>query len=365
MVNGWERSDYFKPTPEFVEDYGYRFTQVHEVVATEVARVQNHVGLAEVNGFNRIEITGSGARDWLDYMICSRVPRKIGKVGLGYLLNEYGNVKAEATIANLPDGRIWYGSAAAAEFHDMDWLRQYLPKDGSVELRSMTNDHTILVLAWPKSRAVLSACARGDWSAAGFPWLSVREARIGHAPAIVMSVSFSGELAYEIHVPNASLFAAYSALMQAGAAHDIGHFGARAVDSMRMEKGYLHWKSDLITEFDPYETGLDRFVCQDKDFLGKSGLVARSGKRRRQLRMLEIDATHASPQASDSLYAGGELVGSVTSAEWGHRTGKNIAYAFLQPDIIEGLTVDIIGTPYTARVLNGPVYDPDNSRVIT
>jgi dimethylglycine dehydrogenase len=180
-----------------------------------------------------------------------------------------------------------------------------------------------------------------------------------------MSVSFSGELAYEIHVPNASLFAAYSALMQAGAAHDIGHFGARAVDSMRMEKGYLHWKSDLITEFDPYETGLNRFVCQDKDFLGKSGLVARGGKKRRQLRMLEIDATHASPQASDSLYAGGELVGSVTSAEWGHRTGKNIAYAFLQPDIIEGLTVDIIGTPYTARVLNGPVYDPDNSRVKT
>ena len=363
VVNGWERSDYFKPTPDFVEDYGYSYTKVHELVAAEVARVQNHVALAEVNGFNRIEITGPGARDWLDYMICSRVPRKIGKLGLGYLLNDYGNVKAEATIANLPDGRIWYGSAAAAEFHDMDWLSKHLPKDGSVTLRSLTNDHTILVLAGPKSRAVLSACARGDWSAAGFPWLSVREARIGHAPAIVMSVSFSGELAYEIHLPNSALFAAYSALMRAGAAHDIGHFGARAVDSMRMEKGYLHWKSDLITEFDPYETGLDRFVCRDKDFLGKTALMARGDKKRRRLRMLEIDATHASPQPSDSLYAGGRLIGSVTSADWGHRTGKNIAYAFMQPDIVEGITVDIIGKPYAARLLNGPVYDPDNSRV--
>jgi dimethylglycine dehydrogenase len=178
-----------------------------------------------------------------------------------------------------------------------------------------------------------------------------------------MSVSFSGELAYEIHVPNSALFAAYSALMQAGAAHDIGHFGARSVDSMRMEKGYLHWKSDLITEFDPYETGLDRFVCRDKDFLGKAALLGRGGKKRRQLRMLEIDATHASPQPSDSLYAGGQLVGSITSADWGYRTAKNIAYAFVQPDITEGLCVEIIGKRYAARVLDEPVFDPDNSRV--
>jgi dimethylglycine dehydrogenase len=102
-------------------------------------------------------------------------------------------------------------------------------------------------------------------------------------------------------------------------------------------------------------------MCQDKDFLGKLGLMARGGKKRSQLRMLVIDATHA----SDSPYAGGQLVGSVTSAEWGHRTGKNIAYAFLQLDIIEGLTVDIIGKPYAARVLNGPVYDSDNNRVKT
>lgn len=240
VVNGWERSDYFKPNPDLKETFSYKFNEVHEVVAAEIEMVQNRVGLAEVNGFNRIEITGDGARDWLYYMICSRVPRKLGKVDLGYLLNDDGNVKAEATIANLHDGRIWYGSAATAELHDMGWLKKHLPKDGSVQLRSYTNDYTILVLAGPKSREVLSVCARGDWSASSFPWLSVREARIGHAPAMVMSVSFSGELAYEIHVTNASLFAAYSALMKAGADHGIGHFGARAVNSMRMEKGYLH-----------------------------------------------------------------------------------------------------------------------------
>jgi dimethylglycine dehydrogenase len=363
VVNGWERSDYFKPTADFTETYGYTLNEVHEVVAAEVAMVQNGVGLAEVNGFNRIEITGEGASDWLDYMICSRVPRKLGKVGLGYLLNNDGNVKAEATIANLPDGRIWYGSAAAAEFHDMDWLTEHLPGDGSVQLRSLTNDYTILVLAGPQSRDVLSACSRGDWSAKGFPWLRVREARIGHAPAMVMSVSFSGELAYEIHVPNASLYAAYLALMKAGANSKIGHFGARAIDSMRMEKGYLHWKSDLITEFDPFETSLDRFVHMDKEFHGKAALLARDGEKRRVLRMLEVGATHACPHPSDSLYSGGKLVGSITSAEWGHRTGKNIAYAFLKPEITGDLMVDIIGKPYSATLLDEVLYDPSNNRV--
>ena len=109
VVSGWERSDYFKSTADFTETYSYAYNEVHEVVAAEVSMVQNGVGLAEVNGFNRIEITGEGARDWLDYMICSRLPRKLGKVGFGYLLNNDGNVKVEATIANLPDGRIWYG----------------------------------------------------------------------------------------------------------------------------------------------------------------------------------------------------------------------------------------------------------------
>lgn len=211
QVNGWERADYFRPTPEFTETHGFRFNEVFDVVAAEVAAVQTGVGLTEVNGFNRIEITGPGAHDWLDQMICGRVPRRPGKVGLGYLLNHQGCLKSEATIANLPDGRIWYGSAAAAEWHDLDWLAAHAPDD--VSLRSLTNEYTILVLAGPKSRDVLQTVSRSDWSRDAFPWLSVRSAFIGIAPAVVMSVSFSGELAYEIHVPNNQLYAAYLALL--------------------------------------------------------------------------------------------------------------------------------------------------------
>jgi len=211
VVNGWERVDYFKPTDDFTETHSFRFNESFDVVGKEIKALQQGVAMTEVNGFNRFEITGDGARDWLDTVVCSRVPRTPGKVGLTYLLNEQGNIKGEATLANLDEDRVWYGSAAASEFHDMDWLNQWLPKDGSVQIRSLTNEWTILVLAGPKSREVLSAVSRGDWSKQAFPWLSVREAFIGIAPAVVMSVSFSGELAYEIHVPNQQLYAAYRA----------------------------------------------------------------------------------------------------------------------------------------------------------
>ncbi|HAR51121.1 MAG TPA: FAD-dependent oxidoreductase, partial [Roseovarius nubinhibens] len=265
VVNGWERVDYIKPSPEFHPTLGFGFDEAFDIIGDEVKTVETGVGLAEVNGFNRIEITGADRHAFLDRMCCGAVPKRDGRLGLAYLLNHHGMIKAEATLANLPASdrgpeRVWYGSAAASELHDMDWLSAHVGPDEDVQLRSLTNDQTILLLAGPKSRDVLSACARGDWSAEAFRWLSLREAFVGIAPVTVMNVSFSGELAYEIHVPNASLYAAYQALRAAGEAHGLRLFGARAVESMRMEKGFLHWKADLLTEFDPFETGLDRFV---------------------------------------------------------------------------------------------------------
>ena len=191
VVNGWERVAYFKPSEDFEEEHSFRFNNTFDVVAAEVEAVRSGVGIAEVSGFNRYELSGDGVHDWFDGLTCSRVPRKAGKVGLCYLLNEQGNIKGEATIANLPDGRVWYGSAAAAEYHDMDWLTEHLPEDGSVQIRSLTNNYTILILAGPKSRDVLKAAApRTDWSREAFGWLQAREVFIGSVSAVAMSVSF-------------------------------------------------------------------------------------------------------------------------------------------------------------------------------
>jgi dimethylglycine dehydrogenase len=368
VVNGWERVEYIKPSPDFHPSLSFKFDEAFDLIGAEIANIQENVGLTEVSGFNRFEITGEDARDFLDRMICGRVTQKTGKVGLGYLLNHHGMLKGEATIANLPDGRIWYGSAAAAEFHDMDWLTENVRSDEDVHIRSLTNEHTILVLAGPKARDVLSSVSREDWSKEAFPWLSVRSAFIGIANAIVMSVSFSGELAYEIHVPNNQLYAAYLALREAGKAYGLKLFGARAVESMRMEKGYLHWKTDILTEYDPYETGLDRFVKMDKeDFIGKSALKKRilDGPSHK-LVSLDVDCTHAAAHGGAPVIVDGNIVGTVTSGDWGYRVGKNLAYAFVLPDfatLASKVTIEILGDLISAKVIEAGPYDPAYEKI--
>ncbi|WP_428515287.1 GcvT family protein [Roseovarius sp.] len=369
VVNGWERVDYIKPEAAFQPTLGFDFDEAFDIVGAEVRNLQQTVGLCEVSGFNRLEITGADRHAFLDRMICGTVPRRDGRVGLGYLLNHHGMIKAEATVANLPasdrgSARAWYGSAAACEFHDMDWLQMHLRAGDDVQIRSLTNDQTILVLAGPKSRDVMQAVSRVDWSAAAFPWLSVRECFIGFAPATVMSVSFSGELAYEIHVPNASLHAAYLALREAGKTHGLRLFGARAVESMRLEKGFLHWKADLLTEFDPFETGLDRFVKPDKpDFVGKAALERRrTTDPRKRLVTLQVDATHAPAHPGASLMHEGRVVGTVTSGAWGYRVGMNLAYGFVSPALTQPATtfeVDMCGEMIPVRVIDPCPYDPE------
>ena len=375
VVNGWERVDYFKPDPVFCPSLSFNFDEAFDVIAAEVKNVQENVGMCEVSGFNRLEITGTDRHAFLDRMVCGNVTKRDGRVGLGYLLNYHGMVKGEATIANLPasdrgPARAWYGSAAAAEYHDMDWLKGNLHDDEDVQINSLTNDLTILVLAGPKARDVLQAVSRGDWSKQGFPWLSVRECFIGFAPATVLGVSFSGELAYEIHVPNASLYAAYLALRKAGKAHDLKLFGARAVESMRMEKGFLHWKTDLITEFDPFETSLDRFVKLEKgDFVGKDALRKRQEEGlSKKLVALKVDAAQAPAHGGASLLQNGKVVGTITSGDWGHRVGMNLAYAFVDAALAdEGsiMQLNLLGDLVDAEVISPSPYDPDHARMLS
>ncbi len=368
VVNGWERIEYVKPSSDFHCTPSFRFDEAFELVGREIANVRENVGLTEVSGFNRFELSGTGVHDFMDRMACGRVPRKQGRVGLIYLLNHHGMVKSEATIANLPDGRVWYGSAAAAEFHDMDWLQSHIRSGEDVQIRSLTNDCTILVLAGPRARDVMRKVSRADWSKEAFPWLSVRTCFIGIAPAVVMAVSFSGELAYEIHVPNNQLYAAYLALREAGDPLGLQLFGSRAVESMRLEKGYLHWKADILTEFDPFETGLDRFVTMDKgDFIGKAALAQRqTRKRENSLVTLEVDCDQVAAHGGASVMRDGEVVGTVTSGDWGHRVGKNLAYAFVKTDFSEPgseVAIDILGDRIPATVIAPSPYDPANEQV--
>jgi dimethylglycine dehydrogenase len=183
-----------------------------------------------------------------------------------------------------------------------------------------------------------------------------------------MAVSYSGELAYEIHVPNASLYAAYDSLRDAGAAFGLTQFGARAVESMRMEKGFLHWKSELLTEFDPFETNLGRFVRMDKgDFIGRDALRDRIARGpRKQLVCLRVESDVAPAHAGASLWHKNEVVGTVTSGEFGHRVAMNLAMGFVRPDVaIPGKTLelDMLGDKASATVIEASPFDPTHARL--
>jgi len=364
VVNGWERVLFFKPAADFVDRHGYRFTPTLEVVGKEIEHLRQQVGLMEVSGFTRYEISGEGAEAFLERMICGRLPTEIGKLGLCYLLTEQGKLLCEATLVKLGENRYWWGSAAAAEWHDRDWLNRFRP--ASVSIDNLTSTHTILVLAGPRSRDLLQSLSpRGDWSATAFPWLSAQPMFIGHAQVTAMNVSFSGELAYELHVPNEQLYLVWKLISNAGADFGLGYFGLYATESMRLEKGYLHWKADIIYEHDPYEARLERFVDLDKaDFVGKAALLEQVERGPRKLLVsMTVDCDIGPAHGGDPVYSGAQQVGSVTSAGFGHRVARNIAYAYVDPGVAAtgtALELGILGQRHAAVVVNPRLYDPGN-----
>ena len=367
VVNGWERAMFYKPTPDFIDVPSYRYTPTREVVGLEILHVQKHVGVMEVNGFGRFEISGEGAFDFLDGLICGAMPAKDGKVTLAYMLTEKGSILSEITIARFAKNRFWVGSAAAAEWHDRDWFERFKPQDGSVQISNLTNSHTALVVAGPKARDLLAHLApRDDLTAAGLPWLMAKPITIGHARVLAMGVSFSGELAFELHIPNESLYLAWTLLMEAGQQFGVKPFGLYAAESMRFEKGFLHWKADLMYEHTPFETGLDRFVRMDKpNFVGKEALAARQSEGARfEQRLMSVDADHAPGHAGDPIMLNDTQVGSVTSGGWGHRVGKNIVLAHVAAGTPRaGLTIGILGEEFALTDQVGAFYDPDFSLV--
>jgi dimethylglycine dehydrogenase len=365
VVNGWERTSFYKPTPDFVEEHSYHFCNWHDVVGAEVNAVQTRVGIAELSGFNRFEITGTDAARWLDSLTCTKLPKTAGRVGLCYFLSNNGNIDAEATVVKFSENRLWYCSAAAAEYHDMDWLTERLPAGSDIQIGSLTKSHTVLIIAGPQARTLMdAACLRTSFAQTDFPWMTAKSCFVGHVEAMVMAVSFSGEQAFEVHIPNIQLHAAYLALTHAGEAHGLTHFGMYAIESMRMEKGYGHWKKDFITEFNPIEAGIERFVDMSKNFAGKDGLkrqIAIGNRRNRVL--IELDSSTAPAHAGEAVFDNGTPIGTITSAAWGYRVQKNLAMAYIDPakaQVGTKLGVLLVGQKIEATVVDACLYDQDN-----
>lgn len=362
-AHGWERPNWFSDHPGDEGRLTFRRANWFPRVAREVATVTNAVGLADLSVFSKFEVTGPDARAYVDSLGANRAPKE-GRIGLTHALTPAGGTQAEFTVSALPGGGFYLTSAAAAEEMDEDLLRA---RAGGfdVAITNLTNAWGVIGLMGPKSRAVLSSLTAADLDA-GFPWLSVREIVVAGIPVRALRVSYVGELGWELHAKREEMPALFDALEAAGKPHGLGHFGAYAMNSMRLEKGYRAWGADFTTERTPAETGAGAMVRPEgRDFIGRAALLARMEDQSRwEMVLLSVATGDVDPFYSHVVMQGGEPVGVVTSAAYGHRTGQALALAYLRRrGLCEGLTVEILGRPVAATVLEIPPFDPANERM--
>jgi dimethylglycine dehydrogenase len=364
---GWERATWFVPAGQAPEQRpSFHRANWFGAVAEECRAVRERVGVLDLGGFAKFEVSGAGAALWLDRLICTRLPQ-VGRVALAYLCTPTGGLLSELTITRLAEDRLYLCSAAPAEWHDEQWLRAHLPADGAIQLCNVTPHYGTLVLAGPRSREVLSRVTETDLSNDAFPWLAARRIEIGFARALALRINYVGELGWELHLALEYQLPVYQAVMAAGAEFGIRDFGMYATDSLRLEKCYRAWKVDLSHEFSPLEAGLDRFVALDKrEFVGRDALLRQQdeGVAQRLVPLL-VDTDVEAPFCA-SVFAGSERVGLVGSAGYGHTLQKSIALAYVASELSApgtALEVEIFGTRHAAVVATEPLYDPDNRRL--
>ena len=366
---GWERANWYAPKgTEPKEKLSFRRTNFFEPVREEVRAVRERVGLQDLTGFSKFEVRGPGTEAFLDRLVANRLPRKIGRMALAHVLTPTGGVRTEFTITRLADDRFYLISAAAAEAHDYDLLLRSMPSEGSVTVEDLTLGHGVLVLAGPRSREVLQKLTDADLSNAAFPWLSGQEILVGWAPVRALRVNFLGELGWELHHPLAYQIYLWESLMRAGEEFDIRPVGMRAMDSLRVEKGYRYWRIDLTTEYTAFEAGLDRFVHLNKgDFVGRDALVRQQQQGiPRRFVTLDCKIKDADPLGNEPVYRNGTMVGRATSGAYGYTIGKSLALAYVEAphgDPGTELEIEVLGERFPATVIPESPWDPENMRL--
>jgi len=367
---GWERANWFAPTGvEAKDDWSFRRTNWFEHVGNECRRLRERVGVIDLTPFTKHIVEGPGAEAWLDSLVANKVPAKTGRMALAHALTKRGGIRSEFTITKLGEERFYLVSAGAAERYDTDLLHKRLPSDGSVRLANITTSRGCFVVAGPRSRDVLAKLTDTALSNEAFPWLTGRVAEIGLATDVyLLRVNFVGSLGWELHFPIEYARHLFVAIFTAGAEHGIGMAGMRAMESLRMEKSYRMWGSDLTRENTPLEASLDRFVRMGKgDFTGKAALEAQLAKGVPN-RFVTLDVhgvKDADPLGNEPLFDGkGRMIGRATSGFYGHVLKKSLSIGYVKPEFAEvgtKIAIEILGERKEATVLVDSPYDPENN----
>lgn len=364
--NGWERASWFAaPGERTIEQYSFRRSNAFPAIAREVKSVRQRVGILDMSSFSKYLVTGRDAAAMLDRLVANRLPRRDGGIALCHALNERGGVLAEMTITRLAPDRFFIASAAIAELRDLDLMRQAVRADEQVQVENLTPTWGALSVAGPKSRELLSRVTYADLGNNAFPWRTAQWIEIGAAKVLALRLSYAGELGWELFHPMETQIGLYERLQEAGADLDVGDYGFRALDALRLEKGYRAWGSELLVEITPLEAGLDRFVAFDKgEFRGCAALLKqkREGIQHR-IMTLAVEARDADCRGNEPVFRQDRLCGVTTSGGYGHALETSLALVYLEvADTAPGteLTVEILGEMIPARIIPDCPYDPEN-----
>ena len=363
--NGWERANWFAQEGDDTSDEA---TQTWDRngpwairIKEEVEAVRDNVGVLDLPGFSRFNLSGDGAAEWLRTRIAGGLP-KVGRMNLAYFPDSRGRILTEMSVMRHAEESFTLITAATAQWHDYEVLSRNLA-DG-LSLTDHTTEFSTLIVTGPKSRALFEALSTEADLAA--PWLTIQPATVAGIDCALARVSFAGELGWEIHAANENIPALYDAVTGAGAKP----FGMWALNSMRIEKGYRAWKGDLSTDYSLLEAGLERFVKLDKpqDFPGKAALQSekQQGSKKRFVTLV-VDAGDQDAPYMSTVWHNGEVVGETTSGDWCYRVGKSVALGMIRAELaVPGTEVEIniFGKMCRATVQpDQPLWDPENERI--
>jgi len=364
---GWEKPCWFAK-PGMREEYSFKRSNAFTYVQKECENIQNNVGLLDLSTFAKYEISGKDSESFLDRLCANRIPKKDGSIVLTHMLNEKGRIQTELTITRFPNSVFYVLSSTASEIRDFDWFNRHLKKGENVSIKNVTLDYGVLVLVGPNSRKVLSQLTSQNLHNNDFPWLKGKEILINKIPVRALRVNYVGELGWELHHPMDQMESLYDSICEVGKKENIINFGTYAVNSLRMEKAYRGWGSELTGEISLVEAGMSRFFNLKKknNFIGAKALQekAQSGVDIKIV-YLEVDVDNADARGNEPVYHNNKVVGVVTSGGYGFRTKKSLAFAYVKSDLGTGgnLEIEIQGQRRKTKILDKVVYDPDNQKL--
>ncbi|MBG6142587.1 4-methylaminobutanoate oxidase (formaldehyde-forming) [Labrenzia sp. EL_142] len=364
--NGWERPLWFAPDGvEPVDQLDFLDPGWKKYAAEEHRAVRERVALIDQSSFSKFEIIGADALDALQQMAVSNMDKPVGSVIYTQLCNGSGGVEADVTIIRLDQNRFYLVTGSGFGVHDSDWVRRNLPENSSVHIVEVTSGYAVINIVGPQSRDVLAAASESDVSNEAIPFSTMREIVVGAAPVRAARIGYVGERGYELHVPTEFAAHVYDTLWAAGEKHRIANVGYRAIESLRMEKGYVYWSGDVTPDYTPIEAGLGfRVHLKSKgDFLGRQVLEAqkKNGIERRLCTFVTQD--HLPLTGGETILLGDQVVSSTTSVGFGYTVNRTIVRGYLDKEHWHRaeFSLEVFGERYPVTQAESPLYDPDNT----